>query len=131
MKQEIFICSQYSIWRNPSNVMFNGVNCDVANEFTHQSHFKVNFKINTLKDGNNSLTFPAMGKYYQWFLYHSLAELRLSFYFSTVQSLGTVEYVNGISAERFISINRCARYETKTSDGEALVIELYGMWSFS
>ena len=45
-----------------------------------------------------------------------------------VQSAGTVEYTDCISAERYNSPNKCPRYDTKQSDGEASVdLELWGM----
>ena len=44
------------------------------------------------------------------------------------QSAGAVEYTDCISAERYES-SECPEYDTKQSDGEVSVMELWGMWS--
>ena len=43
--------------------------------------------------------------------------------------LEAVEYTNCISAEGEDSPNKCPGCDTKPSDGEAPVLELWGMWS--
>ena len=45
------------------------------------------------------------------------------------QSPGAVKYIDCISAEELNSPNRCPGYDVKPSDGEAPVLELWGMWS--
>ena len=44
--------------------------------------------------------------------------------FYLAQSAGAVEYTNCISAEGWDSPNKCPRYDTKQSDGEASVMPL-------
>ena len=45
------------------------------------------------------------------------------------QSTGAVEYTDSISAEGYNFPSECPGYDTKKSDGEAPVLELWGMWS--
>ena len=46
------------------------------------------------------------------------------------QSTGAAEYSDCISAEGSDSPNKCPRYNTRQSDGEApVMLELWGIWS--
>ena len=59
------------------------------------------------------------------------AKLQHLKYIDRIKIVGTVEYADCISAEGYDSLpsKECSGYDTKLSDGEAAVLELWGMWS--